>query len=44
MTAYTAGASITIHDKDGNAYTFALTADTKILPQERASQLAWVRA
>ncbi len=40
VTAYTAGSSISIQDKDGNSFTFALTADTKILPQERAGQLA----
>ncbi|MGE5071888.1 MAG: DUF5666 domain-containing protein [Anaerolineae bacterium] len=40
VTAYTAGSSITIQAKDGNSYTFALTADTKILPEERAAALA----
>ncbi len=33
VTAYSAGASITIRATDGNTYTFDLTADTKILPQ-----------
>ncbi|HEX8990416.1 MAG TPA: DUF5666 domain-containing protein [Anaerolineales bacterium] len=40
VTAYTAGSSITIKATDGNTYTFTLTADTKILPSDRASQLA----
>ncbi len=45
VTAYTEGESITILAKDGNSYTFTLTADTKILPPERAEELAvgsWV--
>ncbi len=33
VTAYTAGASISIKATDGNTYTFNLTADTKILPE-----------
>jgi hypothetical protein len=40
VTDYQAGASITILASDGNSYTFELTADTKILPEERADQLA----
>lgn len=40
VTAYTPSASITIQDKDGNTFTFALTGEIKILPPERAGQLA----
>jgi len=40
VTAYTAGSSITIQATDGNSYTFALTGDTRILPQDRAGDLA----
>lgn len=40
VTAYTLGASISIRAHDGNTYTFALSADTKILPAGRADQLA----
>ncbi len=40
VTAYSPGVSITIRAHDGVEYTFQLTADTKILPAERASQLA----
>ncbi len=40
VTAYTAGSSITIQATDGNSYTFVLTADTKILPQDQAANLA----
>ncbi|MBI3760597.1 MAG: hypothetical protein HY260_01865 [Chloroflexi bacterium] len=40
VTAYTPGASITLRDKDNNTYTFAITSDTRILPRERAGQLA----
>jgi len=40
VTAYTAGSSITIQDKDGNTFTFTLTGETKLLPAERADQLA----
>ena len=40
VTAYSAGASITIEDKDGNTFTFALSADTKLLPADRAGTLA----
>jgi len=39
VTEYTPGVSITIQDKDGNTFTFALTAETKILPAERADEL-----
>jgi len=40
VTAYSAGASITVEDKDGNAFTFALSGDTKLLPADRAGTLA----
>ncbi len=40
VTAYSPGASITIEDKNGDSFTFELTVDTKILPAERASELA----
>ena len=40
VTAYAAGASITIRAHDGNQYTFLLGEDLKILPEERAGQLA----
>jgi hypothetical protein len=40
VTAYTEGVSITIQAKDGETSTFALTADTKILPKDRATELA----
>ena len=40
VTEYTAGSSITIQDKDGNTYTFAITGETKLLPAERAGTLA----
>lgn len=39
VTAYAAGESISIQDKDGNIYTFTLTGDTKLLPAERAGAL-----
>jgi len=39
VTAYTVGASITIQDKDGNTYAFALTSETKLLPAERVGML-----
>ena len=39
VTAYSAGTSITIQDKDGNLFTFALTADTKILPPDTTRTL-----
>jgi hypothetical protein len=38
VTAYAAGVSITIRAVDGDAYTFSLTTDTKILPLQ-ASEL-----
>jgi hypothetical protein len=40
VTGYAPGSSITIQSTDGNSYTFALGADTRILPAERASLLA----
>jgi len=40
VTEYSAGSSITIQDKDGNTYTFAITGETKLLPAERAGTLA----
>jgi len=40
VTAYTPGASITIQDKEGNAFTFTITGDIKLLPPERAGELA----
>lgn len=40
VTAYTAGSSITIQDKDGNKFTFAIAGDISLLPAERANQLA----
>ena len=40
VTAYTAGVSITIKTSDGSTSTFALTANTKILPANLANQLA----
>jgi hypothetical protein len=39
VTAYTAGASITIQDKDGNSHTFLLDGEIKILPPHRAGTL-----
>jgi len=39
VTEYTPGVSITILAHDGNTYAFLLTADTKILPAERAGEL-----
>jgi hypothetical protein len=39
VTDYQPGVSITIQAKDGNLYTFLLTAETKILPADRADQL-----
>jgi len=39
VTEYAAGSSITIQDKKGNTYTFALSAETKLLPAERAGAL-----
>jgi hypothetical protein len=40
VTAYEAGVSITIKAHDGNEYTFLITEETKILPAERADELA----
>lgn len=40
VTAYKPGASITIKAHDGNEYTFLITQDTKILPKDRADELA----
>jgi len=40
VTDYQPGASITIQASDGNTYTFSLTGETKILPAERAAELA----
>lgn len=39
VTEYTEGSSITIQDKDGNTFTFAITSETKLLPAERAETL-----
>src|SRR5574341_2011064 len=43
VTAYNftpgVGGSITIQASDGQSYTFTLTGDTKILPQDRAGEL-----
>jgi hypothetical protein len=39
VTEYTAGSSISIQDKDGNTFTFTLSAQTKLLPTERAGEL-----
>ena len=39
VTAYEAGASITIQDKDGQTFTFLINADTKILPKDRVDLL-----
>jgi hypothetical protein len=40
VTEYTPGVSITIQAHDGNLYTFTLLPDAKILPAERAGELA----
>ncbi len=40
VTAYEPGVSITIKAQDGNEYTFLITPETKILPKERADELA----
>lgn len=40
VTEYTAGISITIQDKQGATYTFLITDSTKLLPADRADQLA----
>lgn len=39
VTAYTAGSSLTIQATDGTTYTFGLSADTRILPQDQAGSL-----
>ncbi|HLO28656.1 MAG TPA: DUF5666 domain-containing protein [Anaerolineales bacterium] len=39
VTEYTAGESITIQDKKGNTYSFALSPETRLLPAERAETL-----
>ena len=40
VTEYLPGTSITIEAQDGKPYIFLLTAETKILPEERADTLA----
>lgn len=40
VTAYTPGASLSLLASDGQTYTFALSAEVKILPSERAGELA----
>lgn len=40
VTEYTPGISITILAVDGNTYPFTFTADTRILPADRAVELA----
>ncbi len=40
VTEYTPGVSITIQDKGGNTFSFTLSSETKLLPAERADQLA----
>jgi hypothetical protein len=40
VTAYTAGASISIQAQDGKTYTFLLTSATRILPDGLADKLA----
>ncbi|MEM5776787.1 MAG: DUF5666 domain-containing protein, partial [Anaerolineaceae bacterium] len=40
VTAYTPNESITIQAKDDQLYTFLLTGETKILPKDRAIELA----
>jgi hypothetical protein len=40
VTSYEPGVSITIKAQDGNEYTFLITPETKILPKERAGELA----
>jgi hypothetical protein len=45
VTAYAAGVRITILAHDGHEYTFLITEETKILPTDRADELAvgrWV--
>jgi hypothetical protein len=40
VTDYQPGVSITIVDKEGNLFTFLVTDQTRILPPDRANQLA----
>ena len=40
VTEYAEGVSITIESKDGELYTFLIGEDFKILPEERAEELA----
>jgi hypothetical protein len=40
VTEYSPGASITIQDKDGNTFTFTIAGEIKLLPAERAGELA----
>ena len=40
VTEYIAGTSITIQSRDDQLYTFLVTPDTKILPEERMDKLA----
>jgi hypothetical protein len=40
VTEYTPGSSITIQDKDGNTFTFTIAGDIKLLPSDRARELA----
>jgi hypothetical protein len=40
VTDYQPGTSITIQAHDGSFYTFSLTSDVKILPKDRAGELA----
>lgn len=40
VTDYAPGSSITIQDKDGNTFAFTITSEVKLLPQERAGELA----
>lgn len=40
VTAYTADESITIQDRKGSTYTFALSPETRLLPAGRADALA----
>jgi len=45
VTAYSAGASMTVKNKKGETTTFQITADTVLLPAERADSLqvgSWV--
>ena len=40
VTEYTPGSSITIQDKAGNTFTFTIAGDIKLLPPDRAGELA----